>query len=360
MRTRLKQIRLAQPTLLTGIINVFLLLACSSKNTSEQTQKPSPWEQFQPSWVQALTYKLQQDSTNPHLWLQRAEAYYQLGKFAEAERDIQRALTLDSTLAEAYYLWAKIYFETQDFQRALLYLEETHRLNPNLMDAYLLKGRIYFIFQQYDKAKQALFQALNHDKTFAPAFFYLGMIAKEEGDTAKAIQYFMKATEYFPNYFSAYLQIGLLYLAQQDPRALPYLKTAITIDSSAVHAWYALGMYYQQNNQWDSALAIYRHIIEHVDPQFEQAYYNMGYYYFLHDSLQKARRLFYQSTQVNPAYARGYYMMGLCDEYLGDTAQALWAYRQALRLDPNFQLAQSALARLENAISKKQQTHPTL
>lgn len=324
---------------------IFLLWRARRPQPTATTHRPA-LEEFEPSYVKQISILIKKDSTNPHLYLQRAHAYYHMGNFKKAEEDILRALRLDSTLAPAYLLRARLYFESQDLKRAISYLETALRLDPSLLDAYELYARILIIARQYNQAIAILNRALQQNPTYDKAYFLKGIAYKEMGDTQKAISSFEQAIQIQPQNAQAYFQIGLLLMANRNHRAEHYLKTAIQLDSSDPHIWYALGMWFQENKQYDEAIKTYKHIVNSIEPQYAQAFYALGYVYFQLDSLQKALKYFQIATKVDPQYAKAYYMMGLCYEMLADTQQALRAYRQALNLDPNQQLSLQGITRL--------------
>jgi tetratricopeptide (TPR) repeat protein len=55
---------------------------------------------------------------------------------------------------------------------------------------------------------------------------------------------------------------------------------------------------------------------------------------------------FLQAAAAKPGYVEAIYMSGLCNERLGNKELALKDYTSALKLDPNFALAQRAFDRL--------------
>lgn len=334
---------------LSLVIGTTLLVVLWKQPPTTQTA-PSPvsFQNFEPTHVRQISALIKKDSTNPNLYLQRAYAYYHIGNFKKAEEDILRALRLDSSLAPAYLLRARLYFESQDLKSALPYLETALKIDPSFLEAYELYATILIIAKQYQQAIALLNRALQQNPTFATAHFFKGIAYKEMGDTEKAIKEFEQAIQLQPENPPAYFQIGLLLMAQNNPRAEHYLKAALQLDSTDPHIWYALGMWYQQNKQYERAINTYKHIIGVIDPQYTKAIYAIGYIYFHLDSHQQALKYFQLTTKVDPQYAKAYYMMGLCYEVLGDTLQAVWAYRQTLSLAPDFKLAEMRLIQLNH------------
>ena len=328
------------------LLALMLLSSCGDKSHEEKGDGTTQTSEFKPSWIVALDREIAKDSTNPELYLKRAQAYYDLGNFRKAEEDILKATRLDTTFAEAYLLRAKLYMEAQDYKRAMRLLLKARRLKPQLTETHLLIGQIFFYVQKYQDAIASLMEAIKQNPADYRPYFYLGLIYKEIADTAQAINAFHKAIEIGGPLYHAYMQLGLLYDALGRPEAEDYFEAAIRLDSASAEAWYALAMFYKNRQQPQKALEIFKEMAKRF-PQYEKGLYGLGYMYFEMDSLDKARRLFYMATQVAPYYAKAYYMMGLIDELKGDTSKAAWAYEQALALDPEFELAKEAYERVK-------------
>ena len=80
------------------------------------------------------------------------------------------------------------------------------------------------------------------------------MIFKEVGDTAKAVSSFQTAVENNPDYYEAYLQLGMLYYSILDPLALNYLDNAINLNPKSVIGLYTKAMYFQKTDDIDMAI----------------------------------------------------------------------------------------------------------
>jgi tetratricopeptide (TPR) repeat protein len=82
------------------------------------------------------------------------------------------------------------------------------------------------------------------------------------------------------------------------------------------------------------------------NPQYDKAYFNLGFIYIEQDSIDKAYRMFDYAIKVSPAYAEAYYYRGLCTLQKGNKEQAASDFRQALTLKPDYELAQRELNNL--------------
>ena len=169
---------------------------------------------------------------------------------------------------------------------------------------------------------------------------------KEIGDTAKAISSFQTAIEQEPDYYDAYMQVGLLMSFQKNDLALEYLNNALRLDSNSMEVFYAIAMHYQNKGEYQTAIQVYKDAIN-IDPQFEHAFHNIGYIYLDLDSIDKAFKFLNLAIQVSPSYALAYYHRGKCHEINGDYRDAMMDYQQALNFDPDLLMAREDLHKLK-------------
>jgi tetratricopeptide (TPR) repeat protein len=167
----------------------------------------------------------------------------------------------------------------------------------------------------------------------ANAYFYKGLIYKESGDTAKAVSSFQTCTEVDPDYYDAWMQLGLLYAAKGDPLAIRYYDNAIAVSDSSQEAEYAKAKFFQDVGNITDAIEYYRRLIV-KDPQDADALYNLATIYFGVDSLDKAYRFFDLAIKQSPGKAYAHYGKGLCAEKMGKKEEALAYFKQAIALDP--------------------------
>ena len=188
----------------------------------------------------------------------------------------------------------------------------------------------------------------------------MGMNYEELGDTTRAIAAFQKCVQYKQDFYDAFMQLGLLHSAQKKNLAPSYFDNAIRLDSSKAEAWYAKAKYYQDQGavadkkkniteaktNYEEAKKTYRELII-KNPQYEFAYFNLGFIYLQQDSIDKALRHFDLATKVSPQYAEAYYYRGLCELVKGQKEQAESDFQQTLNLKPDYKAAQDELDKLQ-------------
>ncbi|HXH17610.1 MAG TPA: tetratricopeptide repeat protein [Chitinophagales bacterium] len=323
------------------------LTGCNPEQPKEKTETPPTSEFAQIPIIQNLSEKIAENPEDEELLYARSNAYLQLGNYQNALADIVAAIKLDSTNGKFYSTLGEIYFSKQEYTRAITALEKGHKQNPDDIELTLQLAKYQLYVGEKAKSIQLLDEVLKKNMFYAEAYFLKGMVFKEIGDTSKAISNFQTAVEQNPNYYDAYMQLGLLLTKKKNKLAPDYFSNALKIDSTSYEARYGIAMYYQEVKNYTKALELYRQMILDY-PQDKDAYYNTGYIYFQMDSLEKAARSFERAIGVDPTYADAYYMRGLCAEAAKDFKNARYYYQQALNLIPEHALAAAAMKRLGN------------
>lgn len=128
-----------------------------------------------------------------------------------------------------------------------------------------------------------------------------------------------------------------------------YVKYLAQKPDDAV-AHFDLGYVYTAEHQTDKAIAEYRKAIV-LDPKMMAAHLNLGMSLLTEDPKEAIAPL-QKVVEMNYAFERGHFALGVAEERSGSTAAAQKEYTVAVRLDPNDAEARAALGRLLLAESK--------
>lgn len=295
--------------------------------------------------IKALTEKIKKDPRNPDNYFIRGNVFSQLNNLRAAHSDLSKAISLDSTNLNYYFSLADVYLRGGSADRAIDVFNAIIRLDPKNTDAMLKLSKVYYYKKDYSHSLEQLAKAQDLDKENSEVYFIRGMNLKEMGDTMKAIVSFQKAVQVKPDFYDAYMQLGLLTSKNPGSIAAQYFDNAIRIDSTSTEAYYDKGKFYQDHKSYEKAKGTYHELIL-KNPQYEKAYFNLGFIYIQQDSIDKAYRMFDYAVKVSPAYAEAFYYRGLCSLAKGNTEQAASDFRQALTLKPNYEMAQKELNNL--------------
>lgn len=296
--------------------------------------------------LEALNQSVQNDPDNPEPYVERARYYYRNNALDLAEMDLQRALEIDSTQAEVMHLLADTYMDNFQSRKALKTLEAAVELYPKRIPTLLKLAEFQLILKQYDDALASINKVIAIDPQESEAYFMTGMVMREKGDEARAINAFQRTTELNPDNADAWIILGNLFDERGNPIAEQYFDNALRVDPENPYALHAKAFYLQNNGDVPGAIQLYKSINRSF-PKYVDAYLNTGILYLTMDSLDQAWEHFNIAIANAPTDARSYYFRGLIAEQRGEYDNAKKDYEQALRLQPDYKEAKEALELLE-------------
>jgi Tfp pilus assembly protein PilF len=122
-------------------------------------------------------------------------------------------------------------------------------------------------------------------------------------------------------------------------------KDVILKDRKSVRGYNNLGIWYEQNKQFDKALAHYQQTIR-LAPMFPNPYINIGNVYHKKKEYVKATSWMKRAIQLDPKSALANYNLGNILRESGKMAEATKVYKKALSLNPRYIEAANNLANI--------------
>jgi tetratricopeptide (TPR) repeat protein len=215
--------------------------------------------------------------------------------------------------------------------------------DPGNAEAYLGMARTYAVEGNYSKAFQFTDEALKRNVKFRDAYVLKGLMFRAQGKIELAISSYQTAVEIDPNYYSGYVALGNLHEIKKSPLALDFYKTALQIDERGLDALYGVAMIAQNSNNLEEAKSYYRKILE-ISPDYYTALYNQGYIKLVYESEYDSAAYFFRKTvEIEPKYADAWYNLGLSEQARGRNREAIKAFKQALKIDPEYKKAQDEI-----------------
>lgn len=281
----------------------------------------------------------------------RARYHFANGQIDQAIEDLNRAVKLDSLNTELRFERGELFYNLMRFDQAMSDYERCVQINGNATDCLLKLGEMNIHLRNYSAAIENINNALRVNEQLPFAYYMKGRIYKETGDTVLAASSYQTAIEVDPDYYDAYIEIGLLYTAAKSDLAMEYFSTALEIRPNSVEALYNLAYHYMvssagRRERLDQAFQLYDQITE-LDPSNATAPYNKGFIYLEYlQEYDSAAYWFAEATKLRPGYFQAYYNRGLALESLDRKEEALSEYNRALSLQPDFTPAAVAKGRV--------------
>lgn len=326
-------------------LSFLVLTACDespdAKVSTSQQKSEAPQD-----FIEELSDDIIENPNNANLYIKRSMAYRDRNLMELAVKDAQRALSIDSTASYFHQVLGEMYFLRAELRPARLSLEKSTELEPSNTDALLKLAEVYLLLRRHDEAIAAANDALRQDDKLAEGYFLKGYVYKDVGDTANAKSSFQTALEVNPEYYQAYMELGSLNAFEGDPIALEYFNSALDLRPKSAEAFYHKGMFLQAGNRMDRARDTYKQLLQ-ADPNNVLAFYNLGYLYLTeYLEFDTAVAYFDSAIVAKPDYLEAIYNRGLAYEEMELYGKAETSYRQALELNPQYDLAAKGLTRI--------------
>jgi tetratricopeptide (TPR) repeat protein len=340
------------------VIGVFIIgllfYSCSGDSNPVQNNEVDTANVIKDS-LAFLDEKIKSNPGNTDWLYERAKYLYRAEDFENSKVDLESALLLDSSQLHVHELYADIQLSLLDLEAVKYHYKYVVTRDTTNTHSLLGLGKLNAILKNSGQAEFYLSRALQINPYLAEAYFLRGIIYRSDYyETGRqeswdiAVSSFQTAVEQDPNYYSAYIEMGVMYDEKKSTLALEYYNSALDIYPESIEAWYNKGMYYQVRGEMDNALAAYRNINQ-IDSTWADPYYNQGYIHLVVEQgyLDSAIYYFSKAVEIDPEYFQAYNNLGLAYEKNGDNVNAKKNYSKAIEINPEFQLAKDNLNSLQ-------------
>lgn len=333
---------------LIWLVSVLLVAASCGDKKQESGEAATAVTDTTPGAIQLdrLNEQIAKKPGDARLLHERARVFIDLKRFQDALIDMNKVMTIDSTKSAYYLTMADLSFAANRSYDAKTNLEKAIALDPENTDAMMRLAELNLIVRQYSESVKLLTKIIEKDRSNTTAWFMRGMNFKENGDTVRAINDFRSAIEADPDYYNAYMQLGILYQIKNDPIAEGYFSNAIRLKPGSEEALYGRGLWYQDHNNLDKAIQDYTTIVQ-LNPRNKNAHFNLGYIHHIYLKVYpEAIRHYAQAILADPNYAQAYYNRALCLEAVGNNQDAAADFTAAVTLRPGYTVAEEGLKRV--------------
>jgi len=332
--------------LLISLVFINSLWSCQNESAAPKAVNTALPTTGNPA-IDGFTKEIAAQPNDPRLYAQRGALFYENENYDEAIKDLNTALSYDSTNVTYLHLLADAYLDYYQSYKAISTLQKAATLYPTRIPTLLKLCEYELILEQHEASIKTINKVLALQPLNPDAFFMLGMNFKEMGNIDRAIGSFQTAVENDPDLVDAWINLGQLHAKKKDKMAGVFFDNSLQVAPNNTTALHAKAAYLHETNRLQEALATYRQL-SITDPTYEEGFFNTGIIYLEMDSLKRAYQQFDLAAKTSPTYIMAYYYRGLVQEKRGDLESAKKDYQQALNLNPGFDRAKEALGRIKN------------
>lgn len=325
-------------------MGLLLFIACKDNKRTADAGDTNPIFQTDPK-LKSITEEIVKTPADAALYFNRGRLLHKMQLDTLAIKDFKKAAKLDTTKAEYISAVGDILFENKDISGSIEWIQKAINKNPEDRKAHLKIAKLFLYMQDYSRSLAEVNIVMRKNVYDPEAYFLKGMVYKDLKDTAKAISSFQTAVQVAPDYRDAIVQLGLMFTGKRDALGIKYLENAFAMDTTDVFPIYAMGVYYQDINDYEKAKQQYKRCILR-NRHYGDAFFNMGYILMQQDSPAKAYRQYDMVTKIDPLNPTAYYNRGICSEMMDSLQNAVADYQMALRLDTTYDSPRDALKRL--------------
>ncbi len=131
--------------------------------------------------------------------------------FRHAEQLLRHAIKREPSLWRAHYYLGRIYRDTERPLEAAKALTEALRFAPSQVAPWIALAELYRKWEYVEQARTVASAGLRYTKDIADLWYVLGMVADDQGDSARAIDAFTEALAARPGHPQALFQRGQAY-----------------------------------------------------------------------------------------------------------------------------------------------------
>ena len=238
---------------------------------------------------------------------------------------------------------AESFFALEEYEEALEYLKEAQKYDRINLDLIVLEGRIAIAMNQPARARSLFESVLETEPNNLEARFGLAELDIAQGRTRNASHRYIETLKIRPESQKALLSLVLLSEAQGDRAAAEtYLELALKYHNYDPRVHYAAGRFSMEEGSLERAE---RYLLTAIalDQDYTEAKRLLAQVYLLQQRPDQAIDTLRQILTTDRDIPLVWYSLGLAYERTGDPEQAIRSLAQALRLQPDDEIARIVL-----------------
>ncbi|WP_281616140.1 tetratricopeptide repeat protein [Flammeovirga sp. SubArs3] len=257
---------------------------------------------------------------------------------------IKKALSVCNTAEDIYpfstsvkVLKSRILAYLGNYKEAFDVIYEAEKIAPNDYQVLFYKGTLHSILGDTDKAIESFEQALPYTEQPADVFYNIGVTLQSINEFDQALIAYKKALkEDITHEDSVYELIDCGTQTKRLKSVHDFLQGFIDKDPYSADAWYNMGIFYSQSQQYDQALAAFEYATL-VNEKFDLAYMHMGHCFLNKKMYPEAFRQYLNALQnTSEPTSELYCHLGASAEMMEDYNVGIRYFKKAIELDESF------------------------
>jgi tetratricopeptide (TPR) repeat protein len=283
---------------------------------------------------------------NARIQLRIGEVLYLRGLHSEAREPLEKAVTLDDTLAEAFHLLAFVYGDLGQGEKANRAAARAGELNPSLNRAERNLSLDRYSEARYEELVGERSARMGVAEGGALAHYNLGLAFRQKALWDEALREFRLATERGEDPFLvSQAQAEMMLLRGSGAEGVAVYEELLEQEPASPKLWNELGVARHQTGQMEAAEVAYRRSLA-LDPVYPLAWNNLGVALHHRGATREAEAAFRSALTDGRAAKDVWRNLGLLMQRTGRRDEAADAYRHAVDIDPNSALAWTGLGTL--------------
>jgi tetratricopeptide (TPR) repeat protein len=223
-----------------------------------------------------------------------------------------------------------------ELQEARQRYQQVLELEPRQPDALNLLGLLARQTGQLADAVEYGRRAIAADRKQAAYFANLGEAYRVLGQLDEAIKCYSEAIRLQPNEAKIHNHLGtLLQEAGRLDEALASYTHALRLDPQMVEAQFNIGTTLQQQNKLSEAAASYTRLLE-LNPNYVGPLANLGMIHYLEGRFSDAQACYERAAQLQPTVAEVHYNLGNVLQVQKQWDRAIACHQKAIQLKPDY------------------------
>jgi superkiller protein 3 len=289
-------------------------------------------------------------------------ALYEAGLLAEAEAELNAALTLDPANAETVLRLARVYLARKEIPAAGRTLEAALARKVEAPAIYALLAVVYEKSGHIENAIPAMRIAIQLDPQSEKYRFQYGVLLTETNAPAAAVIRLNEALQSFPKSSRLHLAIGLANLKMdRNGEAVQAFNRAIELDPEFAQAYAYLGILRVAAGQYEEGVRCFEQAVRR-NPNIAVVHYLLADALLKQTGADAARveKSLKRAIALDATYAAALLALGKLRAQAGRLPEAVAEFEQVIGLDPNLAEAYYQLGRALNRLKRTAEAQSAL